>query len=194
MSQTPPASLEDYPGYFPPIKKSFWTRVKVGALASVVGLLVGVGVGGGETPEEPRADSSDLRSATVDVEAEIDEAVAELVTEHEAELSAQESRLVAAVTAAEKAAKKAARAEIRQVKQAAERARKRAVQQAVQAERDRQQEVASPPDQNVVDTSTDPRFSYCYEANAAGYGPYRRGSDPEYDWYQDRDNDGIVCE
>ena len=42
--------------------------------------------------------------------------------------------------------------------------------------------------------STDPRFDYCYEANDAGYGPYYRGSDPEYYWYEDRDGDGIVCE
>jgi hypothetical protein len=42
--------------------------------------------------------------------------------------------------------------------------------------------------------STDPRFGTCREANAAGYGPYRAGSDPEYDWYQDRDHDGLACE
>ncbi len=41
---------------------------------------------------------------------------------------------------------------------------------------------------------TDPRFAYCYEANDAGYGPYYRGQDPEYDWYDDADSDGIVCE
>lgn len=41
---------------------------------------------------------------------------------------------------------------------------------------------------------TDPRFGTCREANAAGYGPYRSGIDPEYGWYQDRDHDGIVCE
>ncbi|GAA4234226.1 micrococcal nuclease [Streptosporangium album] len=29
---------------------------------------------------------------------------------------------------------------------------------------------------------TDPRFRTCGEANAAGYGPYRRGTDPEYGW------------
>ncbi|WP_433248329.1 thermonuclease family protein [Streptosporangium sp. CA-135522] len=40
----------------------------------------------------------------------------------------------------------------------------------------------------------DPRFRTCGEANAAGYGPYRRGVDPEYAWYQDRDGDGLVCE
>ncbi|WP_233563061.1 excalibur calcium-binding domain-containing protein [Micromonospora musae] len=41
---------------------------------------------------------------------------------------------------------------------------------------------------------TDPRFSTCAKAKAAGYGPYRRGVDPEYHWYQDRDGDGTVCE
>lgn len=40
----------------------------------------------------------------------------------------------------------------------------------------------------------DPRFRTCGEANDAGYGPYTKGVDPEYDWYQDRDGDGIVCE
>ena len=40
----------------------------------------------------------------------------------------------------------------------------------------------------------DPRFGTCREAIAAGYGPYVRGKDPEYAWYTDRDNDGIVCE
>lgn len=40
----------------------------------------------------------------------------------------------------------------------------------------------------------DPRYSTCTAAKAAGYGPYRRGIDPEYAWYTDRDNDGIACE
>ncbi|MBB2940834.1 cytoskeletal protein RodZ [Actinoplanes lutulentus] len=44
------------------------------------------------------------------------------------------------------------------------------------------------------DSGTDPRFRTCGAANDAGYGPYYEGTDPEYDWYQDRDNDGIVCE
>lgn len=41
---------------------------------------------------------------------------------------------------------------------------------------------------------TDPRFSACYKAIAAGYGPYRRGIDEEYSWYRDSDGDGVVCE
>jgi hypothetical protein len=40
----------------------------------------------------------------------------------------------------------------------------------------------------------DPRFDYCYQAVAAGYGPYRRGIDAEYGWYTDGDSDGVVCE
>jgi hypothetical protein len=40
----------------------------------------------------------------------------------------------------------------------------------------------------------DPRFDFCYHAIDAGYGPYYRGSDPEYYWYDDADDDGVVCE
>ena len=40
----------------------------------------------------------------------------------------------------------------------------------------------------------DPRFDTCGAANAAGYGPYSRGRDPEYGWYIDRDRDGLACE
>ena len=40
----------------------------------------------------------------------------------------------------------------------------------------------------------DPRFGTCGDAIAAGYGPYVRSVDPEYDWYTDRDGDGVVCE
>lgn len=46
----------------------------------------------------------------------------------------------------------------------------------------------------TTDGSLDPRFSYCYQAKDAGYGPYYQGSDPEYDWYTDSDSDGVVCE
>ena len=45
------------------------------------------------------------------------------------------------------------------------------------------------------DGTTDPRFDTCTALFAAGYkGNYVRGIDPEYDWYRDADNDGIVCE
>ncbi len=54
--------------------------------------------------------------------------------------------------------------------------------------------VAVVPPLASTQSSTDPRFSYCYEANDAGFGPYYQGQDAEYDWYDDRDGDGIVCE
>jgi hypothetical protein len=50
--------------------------------------------------------------------------------------------------------------------------------------------LAAPPRQGA----TDPRFETCRAAKAAGYGPYASGQDPEYEWYQDRDRDGLVCE
>lgn len=43
-------------------------------------------------------------------------------------------------------------------------------------------------------SGTDPRYSSCKAAKAAGLGPYYRGRDAEYSWYIDRDKDGIVCE
>jgi hypothetical protein len=42
---------------------------------------------------------------------------------------------------------------------------------------------------------THPKFSSCAEAARNGFrGPYFRGINPEYAWYQDRDRDGSVCE
>lgn len=41
--------------------------------------------------------------------------------------------------------------------------------------------------------SADPRFDTCSAANDAGFGPYAKG-DEEYEWYVDRDGDGVVCE
>jgi hypothetical protein len=41
---------------------------------------------------------------------------------------------------------------------------------------------------------TDPRYGTCRAVKAHGYGPYYRGIDPEYLWYADADNDGVVCE
>lgn len=40
----------------------------------------------------------------------------------------------------------------------------------------------------------DRRHKTCKEAIRPGLGPYRRGVDPEYNWYRDADRDGLVCE
>jgi hypothetical protein len=42
--------------------------------------------------------------------------------------------------------------------------------------------------------TVDPRYDSCADAVADGSGPYRKGEDPEYDWYRDGDGDGVVCE
>jgi hypothetical protein len=47
---------------------------------------------------------------------------------------------------------------------------------------------------STANVGLDPRFAYCYQAIAAGYGPYSRGRDAEYAWYTDGDSDGMVCE
>ena len=54
--------------------------------------------------------------------------------------------------------------------------------------------VTPAPTQPPAQPATDPRFGTCKEAKANGYGPYVRGQDPEYNWYRDGDNDGVVCE
>ena len=47
---------------------------------------------------------------------------------------------------------------------------------------------------NGSNSKTDPHYSSCKQAKAAGYGPYYRGRDTEYPWYRDGDGDGIACE
>jgi hypothetical protein len=53
---------------------------------------------------------------------------------------------------------------------------------------------SDPPAPDPPGNRRDPRFDTCQEAVAAGYGPYRRGEDPEYKWYPDPDDDGVVCD
>ena len=50
---------------------------------------------------------------------------------------------------------------------------------------------ASPP---PATRASDPNYGTCKQAKASHAGPYVRGKDPEYAYYQDRDGDGIVCE
>lgn len=52
----------------------------------------------------------------------------------------------------------------------------------------------APEPQPESSAGLDPDFGTCTKAKAAGFGPYTRGVDEEYGWYQDRDKDGIVCE
>jgi hypothetical protein len=52
----------------------------------------------------------------------------------------------------------------------------------------------SDPEPQPTTAETDPRFSSCAKAKAAGYGPYISGVDPEFAWYRDGDGDGTTCE
>ena len=54
--------------------------------------------------------------------------------------------------------------------------------------------VTTQPGPTTTAPGLDPRYPTCTAAKAAGYGPYYINIDPEYYWYDDRDNDGIVCE
>jgi hypothetical protein len=53
---------------------------------------------------------------------------------------------------------------------------------------------APPPPLTPTGASGDPNYGTCKQAIAAGKGPYVKGRDPEYAYYNDRDRDGIVCE
>lgn len=51
------------------------------------------------------------------------------------------------------------------------------------------------PTATPTQAGTHPKFSSCAEAERNGYrGPYVKGVNPEYAWYQDRDKDGVACE
>lgn len=201
-------------------KKPFWTRTKVGLTTGVAGVILGTGFGassadmanqeneaalgkslraaladkqeltteleqlGGEVDglsgdlDESRADAS---AAAEDAQATLDEALAEAAESQQAEIRKAVKAAVAktrkqeqAKTAAAVAAAKAA-------------ATKAASNQSVTT-------FSSSGSAGASGEGTDPRFSYCYEANDAGYGNYVRGRDPEYHWYDDNDNDGVVCE
>lgn len=56
--------------------------------------------------------------------------------------------------------------------------------------------VLAPPNDGSItqQPGLDQNYGTCQVARSMGKGPYIRGMDPEYEWYRDRDNDGIVCE
>lgn len=193
----PPPSLDQYPGYFPAAKPPFWTRTKVGVAAGVCGLFLGLaGSAGGDT-SDPKPDRPESAISAADLSAAVDEATgdleqqledrAEAVESAEAEVEAAQDQLTAYKKRTAAAQRKAAAAQRKAVA--------KAVAQAVARERAKAEEPAPPPVQQFVKTpSTDPQFGTCGEANDNGYGPYTSGVDPEYDWYDDRDDDGVVCE
>ena len=196
--------LDQYPGYFPPGSRPFWTRAKVGIAAGVAGLLVGVVGSGSEAEPVPTADSDGLA-----VEADLAEALdanTDLENQLEEQQGQQDQAVGDATQQAEKQAKivqrKAVRAAVAKARSEERKKTAAAVKTARAqglAEGRRQGAAATASTSPIAPLAstgggTDPQYSYRYEANDAGYGPYYQGQDPEYAWYDDRDGDGVVCE
>lgn len=191
-------SLEQYPGYYPAGSKKFWTRTKVGITAGVVGLLVGMAGGGSDAP--PVAKNDDAGASAV--RADLEEALAK-ATDLEGQLQSESTNDATVLQRAERQAKVAQRTAVRAAVAQARRIEQRKAATAVKAAKSAafaagaasvKPAASSTAPTSTTTSSTDPRFSYCYEANDAGYGPYYQGQDPEYAWYNDSNNDGIVCE
>lgn len=195
MSQTP--SLEQYPGYFPAAKPPFWNRTKAAVAAGVGGLVIGLiaASGGTANTEEPSTSQAvDVAPVVEPADVDLDQAVDQAVSDEHARM---EDKLAQQRASAQdrlaNARARAANAQRRAVRQAVTHTRSVERAKAARAVRAARAQAQAP----VPVTSsggTDPMFDYCYEANDAGYGPYFQGQDPEYDWYDDADHDGEVCE
>ena len=185
-------TLEQYPGYYPAGSRPFWSRAKVGVVAGVAGLLIGIAGSGSSEAEAPVAD--DASAEIAEMQSDLDAAVASTNDLNDQLVDLRQdtaSDSQAAAQAANQAQKKAVNAAVARTR----RAEQKKAAAAVRAAEQKAAASAPPTVAPLVSApSTDQRFSYCYEANAAGFGPYYQGRDPEYDWYDDRDGDGIVCE
>lgn len=188
-------TLDQYPGYYPAGSKPFWSRAKVGVVAGVAGLLIGLaGTTGSDAEVPPEASSA---TEIADLQTELDEALA--ANEHLSdELTSDRAEAATAASDASRVAKRAQKKAVHAAIARTRRAEQKKAAAAVAAAK-REAAAASVPTSAVAPlaapaSSTDPQYSYCYEANDAGFGPYYQGQDPEYDWYDDADGDGAVCE
>jgi hypothetical protein len=146
---------------------------------------------GAEEAEEARKAAADA-AAQKAAEEEAARAAAEEAARIEA-ARIEAARIEAERVAAERVAAEQAAAEAAAAEAARREAEQRAAAEAAaraEAERRAAAAAAAP----APAAGTDPRFGTCKEAIAAGHGPYRRGVDPEYNWYRDADSDGINCE
>jgi hypothetical protein len=205
-------SLDQYPGYFPAAKPPFWSRKKSAIGAGLLGVFLGLSAGGAGAAEaeQPSADKGAATSASIDVQGKVDEAVAQTRSDMQDELDERVEQVMAKMKDKLQKQRESANARLARAERAAHAAQRKAVAQAVaktraQARADtaaaiakaRTAALAQAPAPTLVGGSgggTDPNFDYCYQANEAGYGPYFEGQDPEYQWYDDADHDGEVCE
>lgn len=202
MQEQPP-SLQQYPGYYPRGTRTFWTRTKVGSAAGLAGLVLGLGFSGSTDGEDARQAAAQMPALS---QSDLNAAVAEVTETYESRLEEQASEANGAATQAEQQAKreqrqavkaavaKARREERARAATALKKARQAADEAIEQAQSAPAPQAPAAPQPLASSGGTDPQFNYCYEANDRGYGPYYQGEDPEYDWYDDADNDGVVCE
>lgn len=185
-------------GTKPALVERRWVQL---CATGAVAFVLGVGAGG-----EPATAEPDLAPGlSIAEQDEVQQALEESQSENESLAREVERAEADAASALEDAVDDA----VTQVREEAAVAQRRAVQAAKAVVRQRsaaRQEAAVAAAVASAEASataggggggggsTDPQFSYCYEANDAGYGNYVRGVDPEYDWYDDRDGDGSVCE
>lgn len=171
-------------------ERSVWfkTRTAIGAGGLLLGLGLGAASAGGDSVDTD-ALSKNIAALKATNE-ELEDDVADLSSQ---EPGVGQEQVDKQIAAAVKAAK--VEAEAKRKKAVAEERRKADARVAAA-------EKAAADDESLGLTGgagsnsggTDPRFDTCGDAIDAGYGNYREGVDPEYDWYQDRDNDGVVCE
>ena len=210
MNWSKPASAEPSPSPFgppaPPPRPWYRRRAVVLPVAGLSLLLVGnLSAQGQDTPTVPTqtVSSASVESAQVLAAAAARDRAA-----------AQEERVAAEAAASAAAeARRQAAADLAEARTLAEQAATdRAAAEAAQADRAAAVPPSPAPVQGFVggqpaapaepaqsepaqsEPATDPRFPTCAKAKAAGYGNYREGEDPEYDWYRDADHDGVVCE
>lgn len=110
------------------------------------------------------------------------------------EAKAKKDKETKAKKAKELKAKKAKEAKAKELKaKKAKEAKVKAEQKAKakKAQEAKEREAQIVPE--VEEPATDPDMGTCTKAKSAGYGPYT-SADAEYNFYQDRDGDGTVCE
>lgn len=195
---TPPTGAESSSTVLPPSpargtgprrkRSALTSRPAVGAVAGIVGLVLGLGLSAGDTDaakdDAQAAAKTKIAQFRDQTQQQVEEQVAQQVADAKSTMADGQKAAVDAAVAKAVAEEKSRQTTV--VEQA--------VAEAVRKTKAEAEPAKAVPKAVVEKDPNDPRFGTCGDANAAGYGDYRQGVDAEYDWYQDRDGDGVVCE
>jgi len=182
-SQSALPEIENYPGFVTEAKakRSRWLgKTSIGVASGLAGLVIGLASAGDTEAAKDEAKAEANKAAQAKI-ALIRDQTDERVDEAKQEALANEQEAIDEAVTAAVDEEKARRSKL--IKQAV-----------AEAVKETKADLKTSAEPKTLVSQTDPRFDTCGAANAAGYGNYRRGSDPEYEWYDDRDNDGVVCE